>query len=147
GFHSMASLHEKMAVVAPIPNAIVRIAVAAYPGDLPSVRAPKRTSFHRLMESNTQTPVSSIQLFRYFFSLFVAVEARAAPASSTRSRSTLSSRYPHARHAVAPAGGNCRDCGGRRLYLLQEQGQRLWSWPAKARAPFQPTERHRPGLG
>jgi hypothetical protein len=39
------------------------MAVIANPGDLAKVRAPKRTSFHRLMEDYTKMRRWAIQLF------------------------------------------------------------------------------------
>ena len=68
GFHSMASATLKMAVVAPMPSAIVKTAVAANPGDLRSMRAPIRTWFQNPMETNTTGEPAGVPYF-----------ARAAP--------------------------------------------------------------------
>ena len=55
GFHSIASATLKMAVVAPIPSASVRMAVAVKPGALRKLLAPKRISFHNPMKTRYVT--------------------------------------------------------------------------------------------
>jgi predicted nucleic acid-binding Zn ribbon protein len=58
----MASLTLKIAVVAPMPNAMVRTEVTAKPGALARARTPNRTSFHKLIERNTIPLAVSIQI-------------------------------------------------------------------------------------
>src|SRR5207249_6108374 len=52
----------KIAVFAPIPSAKVSTTTAVKPGDLRSVRAPKRTSRHNVSTMDSQPPERTISL-------------------------------------------------------------------------------------